>query len=99
MSFLLGFIPSPSLSSNPKHQTGKPQQKCRTPQCPAKVLFQIAEDHPEIGWDVVKQRREIQKGCWFLRLETLLRPGMGFFICRNFFPNSPVSVTIIFCLR
>jgi len=39
------------------------EQKRRTPRGPAKVLLQIAEDHPEIVWGVVKQRREIQKGC------------------------------------
>ena len=39
------------------------EQKRRTPRGPARVLLQIAEDHPEIVWGVVKQRREIQKGC------------------------------------
>jgi putative transcriptional regulator len=38
------------------------EQKRRMPRGPAKVLLQIAEVHPEIVWDVVKQRREIQKG-------------------------------------
>lgn len=38
------------------------EQKRRTPRGPAKVLLQIAEDHPEIVWGVVKQRRQIQKG-------------------------------------
>ena len=39
------------------------EQKRRTPRGPARVLLQIAEDHPEIIWGVVKQKREIQKGC------------------------------------
>ncbi len=38
------------------------EQKRRRPRGPAKVLLQIAADHPEIVWGVVKQRREIQKG-------------------------------------
>lgn len=33
------------------------EQKRRTPRGPARVLLQIAEDHPEIIWGVVKQSR------------------------------------------
>jgi putative transcriptional regulator len=39
------------------------EQRRRTPRGPARVLLQIAADHPEIVWDVVKQKREKQIGC------------------------------------
>ena len=38
------------------------EQNRRTPRGPARVLLQIAEDHPEIVWGVVKQKREKQIG-------------------------------------
>ena len=39
------------------------EQRRRTPRGPARVLLQIAEVHPEVVWDVVKQKREKQIGC------------------------------------
>ena len=38
------------------------EQRRRTPRGPARVLLQIAEVHPEVVWDVVKQKREKQIG-------------------------------------
>ena len=34
------------------------EQKRRIPKGPAKVLLEIAADHPDVVWDVVKKRRE-----------------------------------------
>lgn len=37
------------------------EQKRRMPRGPAKVLLEIAADHPEIIWGVVKRKREMRK--------------------------------------
>ena len=36
------------------------EQGHRTPKGPARVLLKVAEAHPEVIWEVVKPKREIQ---------------------------------------